>query len=67
MKYGLTGSEIQKAKSMGIRFYQSSEENEMAYLKEALKRTDEERFAFLLNLMEMQRIMKEVKFVDEKG
>lgn len=38
----------------------------MAYLKEALERTDEERFFFLMHLKEWQRLMKEAKFTERK-
>ncbi len=58
--------DVQKAKEAGIRFYNSSEAQELAYLKEALKRTDEEKFLFLTNLMKMQLIMQKAKFIDEK-
>jgi hypothetical protein len=43
-------------------FYKFSEVQELAYLKEALKRTDEEKFLFLTNLMKMQLVMQKAKF-----
>ena len=50
--------DISKAEEAGIRFYSSQEEQEMAYLKEALNRTDEEKFLFLMNLMKIQNLFK---------
>lgn len=55
----------QKAKEEGIRFYSSAEEQELAYLKEGIKRTHEERFLYLMKLMKMQRSMQGAKFIDK--
>ena len=41
-----------------IRFYSSPEEQEIARLKEAISRTDTEKFYFLMNLMKLQKLMK---------
>lgn len=41
-----------------IRFYSSPEEQELARLKEAINRTDTEKFLFLMNLMKLQKLMK---------
>ena len=41
-----------------IRFYSSPEEQEMARLKDAISRTDTEKFYFLMNLMKLQKLMK---------
>ena len=57
--------DIEKAEKAGIRFFSSAEEQELAYLREAVKKTDEERFFYLMKLMKMQRAMQEVKFVDK--
>ena len=53
--------DFQKAKEAGIRFYSSPEEKEIAYLKEAMARTDKEKFLFLMNLIKIQRLMKRAK------
>jgi hypothetical protein len=45
----------------GPRFYSSSEEQELARLKEAINRTDTEKFFFLMNLMKLQRTMQKGK------
>ena len=45
----------------GPRFYSSPEEQEMARLKEAINRTDTEKFFFLMNLMKLQRTMQKGK------
>ena len=45
----------------GIRFYASSKEQELFRLKEAVNRTDEEKFYFLMHLMKMQQILKKGK------
>ena len=58
--------DIQKAEEAGIRFYSSVEEQELAYLKEALERTDDEIFLFLMNLMKMGQVMKKAKFINNK-
>lgn len=54
--------EQNKAKSLaeerGIRFYTSSEEQELSRLKEAINRTDTEKFYHLMTLMKMQQAMK---------
>ena len=41
-----------------IRSYTSAEEQEMARLREAINRSDNEKFYFLMNLMKMQQIFK---------
>lgn len=43
-----------------IRFYSSPEEQDRARLKEAIQRTDSQKFFFLMNLMKLQK-------VNEKG
>ena len=45
----------------GPRFYSSPEEQEMARLKEAINRSDSEKFFFLMNLMKLQRTMQKGK------
>ena len=45
----------------GPRFYSSPEEQELARLKEAINRTDSEKFFFLMNLMKLQRTMSKGK------
>ena len=45
----------QKAEKAGIRFFKSSEEQELFYLREALDRTPEERFLFMTMLMKIER------------
>ena len=65
MKNGITEQQMEEMKAMGVKFYDSPEEQELAYLKDALKRTDEERFVFLMNLMKLQRLMKQAKFVEK--
>lgn len=65
MKNGLTELEIEQAKALGVRFYESPEEQELDYLREALKRTPEERFCFLMKLMKMQETMKQAKWVNK--
>ena len=40
-----------------IRFYSSPEEQEISRLKEAINRTDTEKFLFLMNLMKLQKLM----------
>lgn len=57
--------DIQKAEEAGIRFYSSGDDQELAYLKEALERTDEEKFLFLMNLMKMGKVMSQAKFIDK--
>jgi len=42
----------------GIRFYSSPEEQELSRLKEAIKRTDTEKFLFLMGLMKLQKSMQ---------
>jgi hypothetical protein len=44
-----------------IRFFASAEEQELHRLKEAVSRTDKEKFYFLMNLMKMQQTMKKGK------
>ena len=46
------------AEEAGVRFYSSPEEQERARLKEAIDRTDTEKFYHLMTLMKMQRVMK---------
>lgn len=41
-----------------IRFYSSPEEQELSRLKEAINRTDTEKFLFLMNLMKLQKLMR---------
>lgn len=43
---------------MGPCFYASAEEQEASRLQEALSRTPEERFYFLMQLMKLQLIFK---------
>ena len=45
----------------GPRFYSSPEEQEMARLKEAINRSDSEKFFFLMNLMKLQQAMQKGK------
>lgn len=66
MKKYLSDIEIQKAKEQGIRFYNTQAEQEAAYLQDALKRTDEEKFLYLTNLMKIQLVMKNAKPVAVK-
>lgn len=66
MKNGLTEEQMEEMKAMGVKFYNSSEEAELDYLREGLKRTDEERFLFLMHLMKWQRLMKKAKFIEKK-
>ena len=47
-----------KLQKNSIRFYASAEEQELHRLKEAINRTDTEKFYFLMNLMKMQQTMK---------
>ena len=63
MKNGITEQQMAEMKAMGVKFYDSPEEQELAYLKDALKRTDEERFVFLMNLMKLQRLMKQENLI----
>ena len=57
MNHGISDNDRKKAEEAGIRFYASTEEKELAYLKEGIARTPKERFLFLLKLMSMQRTM----------
>jgi hypothetical protein len=41
-----------------IRFYSSLEEQELSRLKEAINRTDTEKFLFLMSLMKLQKLMR---------
>ena len=41
----------------GPRFYASAEEQEMERLKEAIQRTDEEKFHYLMMLMKIGKTM----------
>jgi hypothetical protein len=47
-----------KAHEKGPRFYSSAEEQEEMRLREALSRTGEERFYFLMQLMKLQQTLK---------
>ena len=38
----------------GIRFHSSPEEQDLARLKDAIRRTDSENFFFLMNLMKLK-------------
>lgn len=44
-------------KPYGPRFYSSAEEQEMERLKEAIQRTDEEKFYHLMMLMKLEKTM----------
>lgn len=44
-------------KESDIRYYSSPEAQELARLKEAISRTDEEKFIYLMNLMKLQKTM----------
>ena len=66
MKNGVTEEQMAEMKAMGVKFYDSPEEQELAYLKDALKRTDEERFLYLMHLKQWQRLMKGAKFTGRK-
>ncbi len=47
----------------GIRKYHNAEEQDLARLKEAMARTGDEKFAYLMNLMRMQRLFEQsIKF-----
>ena len=60
MKKDTSTSKIEKT---GPRFYASQEEQELSRLKEAIARTDEEKFYFLMNLIKLQLILKKGKVV----
>jgi hypothetical protein len=49
----------------GIRKYRSAEEQDLARLKEAINRTPDEKFSFLMGLMRLQRLMQESKMVQK--
>lgn len=66
MKNGLTQTQIEEMKAMGVKFYDSPEEQELAYLREGLRRTPEERFLFLMKLMKIQETLKKAKLVHKK-
>ena len=51
----IINKELEKA---GIRFYNTVEEQEKGRLKEAIHRSDKEKFDFLMNLMKMQQKFK---------
>ncbi|OLY91338.1 hypothetical protein SAMN05444008_12713 [Cnuella takakiae] len=53
-------------KPAGMRIYASAAEQELDRLKEALRRTPEERFKFLMVLMRMQRTMQAARFINDK-
>ncbi len=42
----------------GIRKYQNAEEQDLDRLREALRRTPDERFAFLMELMRINRLIQ---------
>lgn len=63
MKNGLTEAQMEEMKAMGVKFYESPEEQELNYLKEGLARTDEERFFYLMRLMNTGRLLKQAKLV----
>lgn len=65
MKNGITEEEMVEMKALGVRFYNSAEEQGEAYLKDALARTPEQRFLFLTMLMKEGRVMASVKFLDK--
>ena len=46
MKNGLTEEQMEEMKKIGVKFYNSPEEQELEYLREGLKRTPEERYFF---------------------
>jgi hypothetical protein len=46
-------------KNRGPRYYASAEEQELARLKEAINRTDKEKFLFLMQLMKLQLRLKQ--------
>jgi hypothetical protein len=41
-----------------IRFYKSADDQDLDRIKEAVNRTDAEKFAFLMNLMKLQLTFK---------
>lgn len=43
----------------GIRKYRNAEEQDLARLKEAMNRTGDEKFAYLMNLMRIQRLYEQ--------
>lgn len=45
-------------KEADIRFYASAEEQEKDRLQRAIRRSDTEKFYFLMNLMKMQQFFK---------
>ncbi len=45
------------AEEAGIRFYSSAEDKEMAQLREAINRSDTDKFYHLMNLMKLQKLM----------
>ena len=47
----------------GIRKYRNAEEQDLDRLREALRRTPDERFAFLMELMRMHRLMQSAEKV----
>ena len=56
-----------KERAAGLRTYQSVEEQENDRLREAMRRTPDEKFAFLMELMRMQRLMKGAKWVKQSN
>jgi hypothetical protein len=54
--------QINKSK---MQFYSSPEEQELARLKEAINRTDTEKFYFLMTLMKMNNSMKKATITYE--
>ena len=63
MKNGLTEAQMEEMKAMGVKFYESPEEQELDYLREGLRRSDEERFLYLMKLMNIGRLLKQAKLV----
>lgn len=57
---------VETDKPAGMRVYASAAEQELDRLKEALRRTPEERFKFLMVLMRMQQTMQTARLVDNK-
>jgi len=66
MKNGITEEQMEGLKKMGVKFYNSPEEQELDYLREGLRRTPEERFYFLMKLMKIQETLKRGKLVHKK-
>lgn len=58
MNYKETNSNS-KVEERGPRFYASQEEQEQMRLIEAMNRTDEEKFLFLMQLIKLQQSFKQ--------